>query len=217
MLPILTQSRTGIAMNLRPFSRRSTPKNDGEAGSGSAASDGGNIRESFEQLALPLLPSLYNYACWLTRNPAEAEDLVQETLAKAIRAFSSYQSGTNFTAWTMRILRNTFLTSRTGMTAARTVFLEDHPDALDTSDAGPTPEEHLIRLDNQAMVRAALEELEPHLREVLLLCDVKEMKYKEIALILDIPIGTVMSRIARARGALRRQLESRSSRSGEPQ
>jgi RNA polymerase sigma-70 factor, ECF subfamily len=163
--------------------------------------------ENFEQLALPLLPSLYNHACWLTRDPADAEDLVQETLSKAIRAFSSFQSGTNFKAWTMRILRNTFLTSRTGMSASRTVFLEDHPDVLETSDAGPTPEENLIRLDNKALLQTALEELEPHLREVLLLCDVEELKYKEIALILEIPIGTVMSRIARARSALRRQLE----------
>src|ERR1700678_1560737 len=65
---------------------------------------------SFEQLALPLLPSLYSHAFWLSRNHAEAEDLVQETISKALRAFDSFQVGTNFKAWIFRILRNTFLT-----------------------------------------------------------------------------------------------------------
>ncbi len=163
---------------------------------------------SFEQLALPLLPSLYSHAFWLSRNHAEAEDLVQETISKALRAFDSFQADTNFKAWIFRILRNTFLTSRTGIAASRTVFLEDHPDLLDTSDSSPTPEDHLIRLDNQAAVNEALDQLQPHLREVLLLCDVEELKYKDIALVLDVPIGTVMSRISRARRALHQLLQS---------
>jgi RNA polymerase sigma-70 factor (ECF subfamily) len=161
----------------------------------------------FEQLALPLLPSLYNHAFWLARNHAEAEDLVQETLAKAFRAFDSFQADTNFKGWIFRILRNTFLTSRSGIAASRTIFLEDHPAALDTTDSGPTPEDNLIRLDNQAVLQRALEKLEPPLREALLLCDVEEVKYRDIALILDIPIGTVMSRISRARRALRQLLQ----------
>ena len=162
---------------------------------------------AFEQLALPLFASLYNHAFWLTRNQAEAEDLVQETFTKALRAFDSFQPGTNFKAWIFRILRNTFLTTRTGIAASRTVFLEDHPDTLDTPAAGPTPEDTLIRLDNQAALHAALEQLQPPLREALLLCDVEEIKYKDIALILDVPIGTVMSRISRARRTLRQLLQ----------
>ena len=161
----------------------------------------------FEQLALPLLTSLYNHACWLTRNHAEAEDLIQETFCKALRAFDSFQADTNFKGWIFRILRNTFLTSRTGIAASRTVFLEDHQQALDTTDAGPNPEDNLIRLDNQAALQRAMEQLEPPLREALLLCDVEEVKYKDIAFILDIPIGTVMSRISRARRALRQLLQ----------
>ncbi len=86
-----------------------------------------NRSADFERLALPLLPSLYNHASWLTRNHAEAEDLVQETFSKALRAFDSFQASTNFKAWIIRILRNTFLTSRTGIATSRTVFLEDHP------------------------------------------------------------------------------------------
>jgi RNA polymerase sigma-70 factor (ECF subfamily) len=161
----------------------------------------------FEQLALPLFASLYNHAFWLSRDQAEAEDLVQETFSKALRAFDSFQSGTNFKAWIFRILRNTFLTSRTGIAASRTVFLEDHPDTLDTAAASPTPEDTLIRLDNQAALYSALEQLPPQLREVLLLCDVEEIKYRDIAVILDVPIGTVMSRVSRARRTLHQLLQ----------
>ncbi len=161
----------------------------------------------FEQLALPLFASLYNHAFWLTRSQAEAEDLVQETYSKALRAFDTFQSGTNFKAWIFRILRNTFLTTRTGIAASRTIFLEDNPVALDAASAGPTPEDIMIRLDNLAVLHAALEQLQPQLREALLLCDVEEIKYKDIALILDVPIGTVMSRISRARRTLRQLLQ----------
>jgi RNA polymerase sigma-70 factor (ECF subfamily) len=166
---------------------------------------------SFESLVLPLLPALYRHAFWLSRNHAEAEDLVQETISKALRAFDSFQADTNFKAWIFRILRNTFLTSRTGIAASRTVFLEDQPEVFSMADDTPTPEDELIRLGNQAAVSDALERLSPPLREVLLLCDAEEMKYKDIALILDVPIGTVMSRISRARQTLRQLLQAKGS------
>jgi RNA polymerase sigma factor (sigma-70 family) len=162
---------------------------------------------SFESHVLPLLPSMYRHAFWLSRNHAEAEDLVQESITKALRAFDSFEAGTNFKAWIFRILRNTFLTSRTGIAAARTEFLEDQPEGFDVSGSEPTPEDHLIRLDNAVAVQDALEKLSPPLREVLLLCDAEEMKYKEIALVLNAPIGTVMSRISRARRTLRQLLQ----------
>jgi RNA polymerase sigma-70 factor, ECF subfamily len=194
-----TEALLGMPIHFRDSSRRE------------AADDMASAARSaeFEQLALPLLPSLYNHACWLTRNHAEAEDLIQETFTKALRAFDSFQADTNFKGWIFRILRNTFLTSRTGIAASRTVCLEDHQPALDTADASPNPEDNLIRLDNQAALQRAMEQLEPPLREALLLCDVEEVKYKDIALILDIPIGTVMSRISRARRALRQLLQPR--------
>ena len=160
----------------------------------------------FEQLALPLLPSLYSHAFWLSRNQEEAEDIVQETISKALRAFDSFQSGTNFRAWIFRILRNTFLTSRAAIATSRTVFMEDHVDLFDVCDPSPTPEDHLLRLDNHAALTEALERLHPSLREVLLLCEIEELKYKEIAVVLDIPFGTVMSRISRARRTLYAQL-----------
>jgi RNA polymerase sigma-70 factor, ECF subfamily len=166
----------------------------------------------FADLALPLLPSLYNVAFWLSRNPADAEDLVQETFLKALRGFSTFEAGSNFKAWIFRILRNTYLTSRTGLAAMRTVALEDELD--DSSALYPegaidreTPEINLIRLSDRAQLQAAMEKLPPPLLEVILLCDVEEMKYREIATVLEIPMGTVMSRIARARAALRGALD----------
>jgi RNA polymerase sigma-70 factor, ECF subfamily len=181
------------------------------------ARESGLERSSFEDLALPLLPSLYNLAHWLSRNSADAEDLVQETFLKALRAFSSFEPGTNFKAWMFRILRNTYLTSRTGLAAMRTVAMEDEVE--EGGDPGAwlepeamidrvTPEIHLLRLSDRAALENAMEELPRPLLEVVLLCDVEEMKYKEIAAILDVPIGTVMSRVARARAALRLSLQS---------
>jgi RNA polymerase sigma-70 factor, ECF subfamily len=169
----------------------------------------------FEDLALPLVPALYNVAFWLSRNSTDAEDLVQETFLKALRGFGSFEVGSNFKAWIFRILRNTYLTSRTGLAARRTVALEDELDDRNVSGTSlypegaidrETPEMNLIRLSDHAALHAAMEKLPPPLLEVILLCDVEEMKYKEIATVLEIPIGTVMSRIARARTALRRTL-----------
>src|SRR5580704_11036776 len=96
---------------------------------------------SFEELALPLLAAMYGHAYWLTRDQAEAEDLVQESLAKALRGFGSFAAGTNFKAWIFRILRNAFLTSRTGLAAVRTVYLEDEAEGFEAADARATPED----------------------------------------------------------------------------
>jgi RNA polymerase sigma-70 factor (ECF subfamily) len=171
----------------------------------------------FEELTLPLLPSLYNVAFWLSRDSVDAEDLVQETILKALRGFASFEPGSNFKAWIFRILRNTYLTSRTGLAAKRTVALEDElgnpnePGAALYPEAAidrETPEMNLIRLSDRAAMHSAMETLPPPLLEVILLCDVEEMKYREISAVLEIPIGTVMSRIARARAALRAALLS---------
>jgi RNA polymerase sigma-70 factor (ECF subfamily) len=158
-------------------------------------------------LAIPLLPSLLRQALWLTQNDAEAEDLAQEALSKALRAFGSFAPGTNFKAWIFRILRNTFLTTRTAIAATRTTFLEGSEEIEAAADANSTPEETLIQLDDAATVQQALLQLPTPLRDCLLLCDVEDLKYREIAGILDLPIGTVMSRISRARASLRAHLQ----------
>ena len=152
---------------------------------------------------MPLFDQLFNFAHWMAQNREEAEDLVQETYAKALRGFSSFQPGTNFRAWMYRILRNTFLTSRTGLQATRTVPFEDEDGAeIAVADSG-TPEAILIERSNQQLVQDAIAELPVKAREILLLCEVEEMSYQEIAETLSIPIGTVMSRLSRSRKALR--------------
>ena len=157
---------------------------------------------------MPLLASLYNVAHWLTRDTTEAEDLVQETFLKALRGFATFEQGSNFKAWIFRILRNTYLGSRTGLAATRTVALEPEWDLMpEAAIDRDTPELNLMRLADHAALEDAMHNLPSPLLEVILLCDVEEMKYREIAAVLEIPIGTVMSRIARARAALRQSLE----------
>jgi RNA polymerase sigma-70 factor (ECF subfamily) len=157
---------------------------------------------TFEELAMPLFDQLYNFAHWLAQDRSEAEDLVQETYVKALKGFSSFQLGTNFRAWIYRILRNTFLTSRTGLKATANVSL-DADDAPELPAGPDTPESLLIEHSQHQQLQTAIESLPVHFREVLLLCDVEEMSYQEIAEALSIPTGTVMSRLSRARKALR--------------
>ena len=159
--------------------------------------------ESFEELAMPLFDQLYNFAHWLTQNREEAEDLVQETYAKALKGFSSFQLGTNFRAWMYRILRNTFLTSRTGLRATSTVPLDLEEDGHDVAVESENPESILMSRASSQLLEDAIGNLPLHFREILLLCDVEEMSYQEIAETLSIPIGTVMSRLSRARKTLR--------------
>ena len=158
---------------------------------------------------MPLFDSLYNFACWLTPDRDEAEDLVQETFTKALKGFRSFQPGTNFRAWMFRILRNTFLTSRTGLKARMTVSLDSEEGESVQPATQQTPESLFFEQCNQQMVREAIEELPLIFREVVLLCDVEEMSYQEIAETVSIPMGTVMSRLARARNLLRQGLARR--------
>ncbi len=155
---------------------------------------------------MPLFDSLYNFAHWLAQDRHEAEDLVQETYAKALKGFGSFRPGTNFRAWMFKILRNTFLTSRSGLAYANSEPLEagDEERLLPVSVA--TPETLVISFDMGEALQRAIDALPVPFREVLLLADVEEMSYQEIAETLGIPIGTVMSRLALARKAARQTL-----------
>src|ERR1700758_4590227 len=167
---------------------------------------------------MPLFDQLYNFAHWLTRNRDEAEDLVQETYVKALKGFSSFQLGTNFRAWMYRILRNSFLTSQTGLKATMTVPLDLNEDGPELAVQYDTPETLLFASSNRELLQSAIDDLPVHFREVLLLCEVEEMSYQEIAETLSVPIGTVMSRLSRARKRLRdglRQRMNEGSRLGE--
>jgi RNA polymerase sigma-70 factor, ECF subfamily len=157
----------------------------------------------FEELAMPLFDSLYNFARWIAHNPNDAEDLVQETYLKALRSFASFQPGTNFRAWIFQILRNSFLSSCSKVERRMTVGMDSEEDGLELAVDTETPETILMNRFNSQLVQRAIDDLPVHYRETLLLCEVEEMSYQEIAEILSVPIGTVMSRLARARKAVR--------------
>jgi len=157
---------------------------------------------------MPLFARLYNFAHWLTQDRASAEDLVQETYMKALRGFSSFQQGTNFRAWIYRILRNTFLTTQVGLKASVSVSLDSDDEHAEPASV-ETPESVLLAQVKQKTIQDALEKLPVKFREIILLCDLEEMSYQEIGETLGIPMGTVMSRLSRARKAMRELLAVR--------
>ncbi|MGA2848793.1 MAG: sigma-70 family RNA polymerase sigma factor [Terracidiphilus sp.] len=175
-------------------------------GGGPASSQGNQAVAEFEALAMPIVNSAYNLARWLARNDHDAEDLVQETYLKAFRSFASFQPGTNFRAWIFRILRNTFLSSCPVRERQLMVGQESEEQVFPTFASCTTPESLLIDSSSIAVIRDAIQHLPTIYREVILLCDVEDATYREIAEILSIPIGTVMSRLARARRMVREAL-----------
>src|ERR1700677_4653856 len=118
----------------------------GMVGFGNSSSRGDQPLAGFEELAMPLLDSLYNFARWLVHNSSDAEDLVQETYLKALRSYASFQPGTNFRAWMFKILRNTFLSSRSRLDRRMSVATESEEDFPVTSSA--TPESLFIERSN---------------------------------------------------------------------
>jgi RNA polymerase sigma-70 factor (ECF subfamily) len=170
------------------------------------------VRARFERDVLPLLPNLYGAALRLTRNPQDAEDLVQETYLRAYRGFAGFEEGTNLRAWMYRILMNTFInTYRKRQREPVTVGddeIEDWYlfDRLGGSGVEASAESEVLERLPDEDVQRALEALPENFRMAVLLADVEGFSYKEIAEILDIPIGTVMSRLHRGRKALQKAL-----------
>ena len=171
----------------------------------------GHTPSDFEQMAMPLLRSIYNFAFWLARNRDQAEDLVQETYRKALRGFVRFEPGSNFRAWMFQILKNTFLSYCAAANRAHIVPLDSEEVLTSERLQSPStsPETILLLECETRMVRTAIDQLPIPFREIILLCDIEEVSYREAAKILSIPIGTVMSRLSRARNALRSSLSSR--------
>src|SRR5437764_3516958 len=168
----------------------------------------------FAELAMEHMPSLYSAALRMTRNPADAEDLVQETYLKAYRAFGSFQAGTNLKAWLYRILTNTFINTyrarkrrpeQTELDDVEDLYLYRRLGGLEAAAAGRSAEEEVLDHFTETDVKEAIESLPEQFRMAVLLADVEGFSYKEIAEILDIPIGTVMSRLHRGRKALQKK------------
>jgi RNA polymerase sigma-70 factor, ECF subfamily len=155
---------------------------------------------SFEEVVLPHLDAAFNYARWLTKNDADAEDVVQDAYVRALRFFSSLR-GEEARAWLFTIVRNTWY-GRFPRSAGSPVMTVADEDADNRPDASLDPEEQMIQRQTVEQVRRALETLPTDFREVLVLRELEGLSYKEIAAIVGIPIGTVMSRLARARERL---------------
>jgi RNA polymerase sigma-70 factor (ECF subfamily) len=169
----------------------------------------------FAELAMEHMGSLYSAALRMTRNPADAEDLVQETYLKAYRGFGGFTEGTNLKAWLYRILTNTYINTyrakqrrpdETDLGEVEDLYLYRRLGGLEAAQMGRSAEDELMDLFSESEVKSAVEELPENFRMAVLLADIEGFSYKEIAEILDIPIGTVMSRLHRGRKALQKSL-----------
>ena len=165
--------------------------------------------------AMEFMPALYSAALRMTRNPADAEDLVQETYLKAYRGFGGFEEGTNLRAWLYRILTNTFINSyrskkrrpqESELDEAEDLYLYRRLGGLEAVQASRSAEDELMDMFTDSEVKDAIESLPEQFRLAVLLADVEGFSYKEIAEMLDTPIGTVMSRLHRGRKSLQKQL-----------
>jgi RNA polymerase sigma-70 factor (ECF subfamily) len=172
-------------------------------------------RDRFEDLALEFMPSLYSAALRMTRNPADAEDLVQETYLRAYRGFEGFTEGTNLRAWLYRILTNTYINAyrarqrrpeERDLAEVEDLYLYRRIGALEGALAARSAEDELVDLFTDDEVKGALDALPEQFRLAVYLADVEGFSYKEIADILGIPIGTVMSRLHRGRKAMQKEL-----------
>jgi RNA polymerase sigma-70 factor (ECF subfamily) len=172
-------------------------------------------RENFTNDAMQYAPQLFATALRMTRNRADAEDLVQETFLKGWRAFESYQEGTNLRAWLFRIMTNTFINKynaqqrrpqESELDEVEELFLFRRMGAFDQSKINQSAEDQMLELFTDEEVKNAIEELPETFRIPVLLSDVEGFSYKEIAEMLEVPIGTVMSRLHRGRKAMQKML-----------
>ena len=169
----------------------------------------------FEKDAMEFAPQLYSAALRMTRNAADAEDVVQETFLKAYRAYHTFEAGTNLKAWLYRILTNTYINryrkqvrrpNEVDFGEVEDLYLYKRMGSVESGRAARSAEDQVLESFVDADVKAAVEELPEHFRMPVLLADVEGFSYKEIAEILDVPIGTVMSRLHRGRKALQKAL-----------
>ena len=170
---------------------------------------------TFAADAMQYAPQLYSGALRMTRNRADAEDLVQETFLKGYRSYSSFTDGTNLRAWLFRIMTNTYINSyrarqrrpdETDLGDFEDLYLYKNVGTLQNAAVGRSAEESLMEMLPDDEVKQALEDLPDNFRLPVILADVEGFSYKEIAEMLDIPIGTVMSRLHRGRKAMQKAL-----------
>jgi RNA polymerase sigma-70 factor (ECF subfamily) len=172
-------------------------------------------RAQFAEQAMPFAPQLYSAALRMTRNGADAEDLVQETYLKGYRSFATFEEGTNLRAWLFRILTNTYINAyrakqrrpeETELDTIEDFYLYRRIGGIEEALAARSAEDELMDVFTDDEVKQALEDLPESFRLPVLLADVEGFSYKEIAEMLEIPIGTVMSRLHRGRKAMQKAL-----------
>jgi|TARA_A100001037_G_scaffold184095_1_gene164945 RNA polymerase sigma-70 factor (ECF subfamily) len=177
----------------------------------------------FETMAMPFMDQLYSHALRLTKNSSDAEDLVQETYLKGYRAFSSFKEGTNLRAWLFRILTNSFINNyrkkqrgfeEEDFDEVDDLYLHRRLGSIQNSTLGMSAEDMLFERLTEDEIKDAVENLPTQYREVVLLADVQGFSYKEIAEILEVPDGTVMSRLHRGRAKLQKDLLEFASKRG---
>lgn len=162
-------------------------------------------RDRFEASVLPHLDAAYRFARWLSRSPGDADDVVQEAILRAFRGFDALR-GTDVRAWLLTIVRNCHLTAVTQQQRRAFVPLPEEHDVKDGEAmiaTTPDPESTSIRRDEERTLDRLMSALPEEQREVLVLREIEDMDYREIAAVTNVPIGTVMSRLARARAALK--------------
>jgi RNA polymerase sigma-70 factor (ECF subfamily) len=160
--------------------------------------------ERFRSIMLPHLDAVYGFARWLTRDPVVAQDVAQEAMLRALRYFRSFRGG-EARPWLLGIVRNTWIDMRARSDRGEQPLEEAESRAAE----GPDPEENALSGDRRRHVAAALAALPAEAREILVLREIDDLPYKEIAHVLGLPIGTVMSRLARAREKLAAELRGR--------
>ncbi len=172
-------------------------------------------QQKFSDEALVFAPNLYSAALRMTHSPADAEDLVQETFLKAFRGYAGFREGTNLKAWLYRILTNTYINSyrakqrrpdETELGEVEELYLYRHIGSLEAAHAGRSAEDEVLDHFTDTDIKQAIESLPENFRLPVVLSDVEGFSYREIAEILDIPLGTVMSRLHRGRKAMQKRL-----------
>jgi RNA polymerase sigma-70 factor (ECF subfamily) len=161
-----------------------------------------------EAAGIEHIDGLYSYALVLTRNRSEAEDLVQETYVRAIRAMGRLRAGSNVKSWLFTILRNIWFNQLRQRRTAKVVAMDGEGSAMDIAETAKDPYAFYVSKMEHEQVREAIQQLPADFREIILLREFEELSYQEIAVILDCPAGTVMSRLARARAKLRTLLSA---------
>jgi RNA polymerase sigma-70 factor (ECF subfamily) len=200
------------------FTRRRTAENGPAPGSSSPGA--GQVHE-FNRVILPHLDGAYNLARYLSRDPTIAEDAVQDAMLRAFRAFAQFRGG-SARAWLFTIVRNCCRTAQAGRAGAMALVVHESGLSEEAAaqlashpDPAPTPEEEVQRKDTIGRVRTAIEAIPEPFREAVVLRDLEDLSYAEIAEVTGVPIGTVMSRLARGRAVLAKELLPSSELAGE--